>query len=106
MKKRELVWLIVRLIGLVLIYNGAHAVFGLLGTISVASQISDISTASSQPGFGKTLFFTILQQLLVSGLYLGIGYYALTDGAAIFGLLDSEDPQNKVVEELKETSIK
>lgn len=106
MKKRELVWLIVRLIGLILIYNGIHAFFGLLSTFVVASQISDISTASSQIGFGKTIFFTIMQQLFVSGLYLGIGCYTLIDGAVIFGLLDAEEPPNKIADEIEETSLK
>jgi hypothetical protein len=106
MKKQELVWVIVRLIGLILIYNGIQAFFGLLGTFVVASQVSDISTANSQIGFGKTIFFTIMQQLLVTGLYLGVGYYTLTDGAVIFGLLDAEEPTNKIAEELEETSLK
>ena len=96
MKKENLVWLSIRLIGLYLAYNGVLSFITLLSSLALIGQMKS----------GQLTVPVVFQQMVLTAFHLGIGIYLLKDGVVVFDLINAEHPGSKVREELSDISIK
>lgn len=97
MKKREAVWLAVKLFGLFCIYS--------LIT-HIISFLTNLLTVFDSPVLLSRSFNVFLQSVVMIIFYAVVGIYALKDGKFFFDLLNREEPSNKTQESLDEVSIK
>lgn len=131
MNKREIVWLIVRLIGVYFAYLAVVSVFTVVGSISAFYSLNaesakpeiDVTTKVAPAGIppGRVenepkpsvkndplaekakseAFKLLLLNILLTGLYGGVGFYLITKGSLLFNLLDREDAAHRS----KESSV-
>jgi hypothetical protein len=83
MNKREVVWLLVRLIGLYLLYLAATTSISLLGTLLTALQ-AEIASRS------MLMFFPSALLAVMEGI---AGFYLLNTGTVLFNILAREEPR-------------
>jgi len=89
MNKKQIVWLLVRLIGVFLLYNAVFATVN-LGYMAVLFFVS------RQPGLTFALF---IQQLSITAIYAAAAAYLLNDGRWLFRLVNSEPDDDNEPEE-------
>lgn len=129
MNKREVVWLIVRLIGtyfaylaVITLFTLASSVYGLYALSGDSNAKTDIENGRPAAGFpspGKTenethppvkldpvgeklkseTFKTILFYLLLTGIYGGLGFYLIAKGGFLFRILNNEASAKRRKEE-------
>lgn len=97
MKKREIVWFAVKLIGLYFSYQAVLSCLSLIASLIVAIQTPALFSNSAG---------ILLQQLTLTTLYAITANYLLRNGTYIFDILNSEEPPNSMRESLDEISIK
>ena len=119
MNKREVVWLIVRLIGVYFAYSAVVTLFTLAGSVSALYSLSSDPNAKTESenvrpvsGFPPTrpdnephqavksdpateklkseAFKTLLMYIFLTGLYGGIGIYLMAKGRFLFNILNNE----------------
>ncbi len=83
MNKREVVWLITRLIGLYLLYSAIVSGIAFLGLFMTALQTPDLFSRSLGL-FAQSLFMIAAQGI--------VGIYLLKDGGLLFDILHYEKP--------------
>jgi predicted membrane protein len=89
MTKREIVWLIVKLIGVYFLYEAAASALGLIGTIfTLISVAGRYLGADDKFNFFKVIAWAIAMTFL----YGWIGWYLINDGRLLFALLNREEP--------------
>jgi hypothetical protein len=134
MNKREVVWLIVRLIGLYFAYSAAVALFSVAGagynlfSLTSTGGRPDIENATplAAPGFprpqvdvnasNKTdpaaekikgdAFKTVLWYLFLTALYGGLAFYLLRRGRALFEILSNEQSPERRESDPAVTTLK
>lgn len=82
MTKREIVWLLIRLIGIYLIYLAVTGSINLIGSFITAWQTPGLIERSFVM-FLLTFFLIVLES--IAGIYL------LNDGTILFDILDREE---------------
>jgi hypothetical protein len=97
MKKREIVWLVIKVIGLYFIYEAVTSGLKLIASFIVAFQAPEL--------FYKSIGIFIPQIVLVA-LCAIIANYLLRDGRLVFDILNREEPSNFLKESVDEISIK
>ena len=97
MKKREIVWLIIKVIGLYFVYEAATSGLKLIASFIVAFQTPEL--------FSKSIGIFI-SQIALFALCSIAANYLLRDGTLVFDILNREEPSNSVKENLDEISIK
>lgn len=97
MKKSEVVWLAVKLIGLFCIYSAVTSTLTFLSSFLLALQNPEL--------FRKSVII-FLQSIAMIGIYGIVGNYLLRDGKFLFDVLNREEPPNETQESLDEISIK
>ena len=120
MSKQQVVWLIVRLVGVYFAYLAVVTAFSLPGAVSTLYSLSSRPTAAKPeienvrptpyPGFPKTenetqqagktdpaaenlkseAFKTLLKYIFFTALYGGIGFYLIRRGRLLFNVLINE----------------
>jgi hypothetical protein len=85
MNKQEVVWLIIRLIGLYLLYCAVTASINFLGTFMTAIQTPSL-LEKSLGLFAQAIFLIAIQGI--------VGIYLLRDGGILFDILQSEGDRN------------
>lgn len=89
MTKREIVWLIVKLIGVYFIYQAVTSALSLIGTIFTLISIADrYIGADDKQNFLKVIAWAIA----MTAFYGWIGWYLIKDGRLLFAILNREDP--------------
>ncbi|MCD9189057.1 MAG: hypothetical protein LUM44_21750 [Pyrinomonadaceae bacterium] len=97
MKKSEIVWLTVKIIGLYCIYSAVTNILTFLSSFLLALQ---------NPELFKKSVIIFLQSIVIIALYGIIGNYLLRNGKFLFDILNREEPPNTTLENLNEISIK
>lgn len=97
MKKNEVVWLIIKLIGLYCVFSAITSAISFLGSFLTVLQ---------EPKVLSTWFPIFLQSIAMIAFYGIVGNYLLKDGKFLFDILNQEEPPNKTQENLDEVSIK
>lgn len=96
MKKKELIWTIIRLLGLLGIYMFIEKAVALVVNLYTFMQIPEL--------FEKS-FGIIFQTGILMILYGVVGIYLLIDGNILFTILNREDYSNSLEKDLEETSF-
>lgn len=119
MNKREVVWLLVRLIGVYFAYLAIVSAFTLVGSVSALYSLSESTkpevetTKTAPPGLPPArvenerkpaipldpvsekakseAFKTLLWNLFLTGLYGGVAFYLIAKGSILFNILNRED---------------
>lgn len=97
MKKSEVVWLVVKLIGLYCVYSAVTGTLTFLSSFLLALQNPEL--------FSKSVII-FLQSIAMIAIYGIVGNYLLRDGKFLFDVLNREEPPNTTQENLDEISIK
>ncbi len=84
MNKREVVWLIIRLIGVYLLYLAAITSISLLGTLLTALQAPELASRS------VLLFVSPGLLAIMEGI---AGFYLVNSGTILFNILAREEPR-------------
>ncbi|HEX8734727.1 MAG TPA: hypothetical protein VF721_05340 [Pyrinomonadaceae bacterium] len=89
MTKREIVWLIVKLIGVYFLYEAVASALSLVGSIFTLISIAGRYLGEDDKyNFSKIIAWTIG----VMFFYGWIGWYLIKDGRLLFALLNREEP--------------
>jgi hypothetical protein len=81
MRKRELIWLIIRVAGLYFLWQSVETVIAL---------IAGFKLANSAPGLLENAGGLLMQFVFKAGLYCVLGLYCVGDGRVFFHVLDKE----------------
>jgi hypothetical protein len=101
MTKREIVWLIVKLIGAYFLYEAATSALGLSGTIFTLISVADRHLRDDD----KLNFFKVIAWAIGTTFFYGwIGWYLIKDGRLLFAILNREEPP-PVFKDLKKEPI-
>ncbi len=84
MNKKEVVWVIVRLIGVYLLYLAAITSISLLGTLLTALQMPEVPSKSILM-FVPTGLLAIMEGVA--------GFYLVNSGTVLFNILAREEPR-------------
>jgi hypothetical protein len=130
MNKREVVWLIVRLMGVYFAYLAVISVFTLVGSVSMLYSLSSDGTAvtKAEPEFNRAVpnavpppskvetpaekakneaFKAMLLNIFLTALYAGVSFYLIAKGTILFNILNKEqEPTSQRVKESTVTTIK
>lgn len=89
MTKREIVWLIVKLIGVYFIYEAAMSAWNLIATIFTLIAVSNKYTGADETrNFLKLMAWALAMTIF----YVWIGWYLIKDGRLLFQILNREEP--------------
>lgn len=98
MTKREIVWLIVKLIGVYFIYEAAMSAWNLLATFFTLISVSDRYIGGDDT---RNFLKLIAWAIAMMAFHAWIGWYLINDGRLLFQILNREEPASSP-ENLKE----
>ncbi|HVF44093.1 MAG TPA: hypothetical protein VM936_13810 [Pyrinomonadaceae bacterium] len=81
MRKTEVIWLIIRVVGLYFLWQSVETVIALVANFKVAS---------ATPGLLANSGGVFMQLIFKAGLYCVLGLYCVGDGRVFFHVLDKE----------------
>ncbi|HEV7643846.1 MAG TPA: hypothetical protein VGO50_07910 [Pyrinomonadaceae bacterium] len=84
MNKKEVVWLVVRLIGVYLLYLAAITSISLIGTLLTALQTPELASRS------MSMFVSPALLAVMEGI---VGFYLVNTGTVLFNILAREEPR-------------
>ena len=102
MTKREIVWLIVKLIGVYFIYEAVMAALSLIGSIFTLISLGGDRNISREAS--NNFLRVISWAFAMTVFYGGIGWHLIQDGSFLFQILNREEPPDSL-ENLKKDSI-
>ena len=89
MAKREVVWLIIKLIAVYFIYEAVMSALSLIGSLFTLISLSDLNLSRE---ISNTFLRAIVWAIAMTAFYGWIGWYLIKDGRLLFVILNREEP--------------